>query len=75
MVFGLFKRQKNPNGKYKKKYYSLRSVHSGKVIDVAKDGPFKGTTILWEGYAGDNQSFTMVQDGPNWYIKCKQGDG
>lgn len=47
MVFGLFKRQKNPNGKYKKQYYSFRSVHSGKVLDVAKDGPFKGTTILW----------------------------
>lgn len=62
MVFGLFKKkQKNQSGKYTKLYYSLRSVHSGKVMDVAQDGPFKGSTILWEGYAGDNQSFTLVQ--------------
>lgn len=48
MVFGnLFKRQKNQNGKYKKLYYSIRSVQSGKVLDVAQDGPHKGTTILW----------------------------
>jgi hypothetical protein len=48
MVFGnLFKRQKNQNGKYKKMYYSIRSVHSGKVLDVAQDGPHKGSTILW----------------------------
>ena len=44
-------------------------------MDVAQDGPFKGTTILWEGYGGDNQSFTLVQEGPNFYIKCKQGSG
>ncbi len=75
MVFGLFKRQKNANGKYKKLYYSVRSVHSGKVLDVAQDGPFKGSTIIWEGWAGDNQQFTLVQDGPSYYLKCKVGDG
>ena len=61
MVFGLFKRQKNPNGKYKKPYYSIRSVLSGKVLDVAQDGPHQGSTIIWEGYGGDNQQFTLVQ--------------
>ena len=74
MVFGLFKKQKNTNGKYTKTYYSFRSVHSGKVLDVAQDGPFKGSTIIWEGYAGANQCFTLVQENQNWLIKCKQGD-
>lgn len=62
MVFGIFrKKQKNQSGKYTRMYYSFRSVLSGKVLDVAQDGPFKGSTILWEGYAGDNQCFTLVQ--------------
>lgn len=73
MVFGLFKKQKNQSGKYTKLYYSFRSVLSGKVLDVAQDGPFKGSTIIWEGYAGDNQCFTLVQEGPSFLIKCKQG--
>lgn len=74
MVFGLFKKQKNPNGKYTKPYYSFRSVHSGKVLDIAQDGPYKGTTIIWEGYGGLNQTFTLVQEGANYLIKCKQGN-
>ena len=74
MVFGLFKKQKNNNGKYTKMYYSFRSVHSGKVLDVAQDGPFKGTTIIWEGYGGANQTFTLVQENANWLIKCKQNN-
>ena len=74
MVFGLFKKQKNQNGKYTKTYYSFRSVHADRVLDVAQDGPFKGTTIIWDGYAGANQCFTLVQEGMNWLVKCKQND-
>jgi hypothetical protein len=74
MVFGLFKKQKNQNGKYKRMFYSLRSVNSGRVLDVAQDGPHKGNTILWDGYGGDNQQFTLIQDGPVYYIKCKKND-
>jgi hypothetical protein len=73
MVFGLFHRQKNDNGKYKKPYYSLVSVKAGKVLDIAQDGEHKGKSIIWDGYAGDNQSFTLAQEGPVYYIKCKQG--
>jgi hypothetical protein len=68
----LFQRQKNADGKYKKPYYSIRGVHADKVIDVAQDGPNAGSLILWEGYAGENQQFTLVQEGPDWYIKCKK---
>lgn len=39
MVFGLFKKEKkSEDGKYKKPYYSLMSVHSGKVLDLCQDG-------------------------------------
>lgn len=55
-------------------YYSFRSVHSGRVLDIAQDGPFKGSPILWDGYGGANQSFTLVQEGGNWLIKCKQNN-
>jgi len=57
----LFKRTKNADGKYKKPYYSIRGVHANKVVDVAQDGPNAGSLILWEGYAGENQQFTMIQ--------------
>lgn len=57
----MFKRQKNPNGKFKRAYYSLRSVHSNRVLDIAQDGPYAGTAIIWDGYAGDNQCFAFVQ--------------
>ncbi len=43
-------------------------------MDIAQDGPFKGTAVLWEGYAGDNQSFTLIQENASWLIKCKQND-
>jgi hypothetical protein len=75
MVFGLFEpKQKNQNGKYKRMFYSIRSVNSGRVLDVAQDGPHQGSTILWDGYGGDNQQFTVIQDGPVYYIKCKKND-
>lgn len=57
----MFRRQKNPNGKFKRSYYSLRCVNSGRVLDIAQDGPHAGSAIIWDGYAGDNQSFAFVQ--------------
>lgn len=70
----LFKRTKNADGKYKKPYYSIRGVHANRVVDVAQDGPNVGSLILWEGYAGENQQFTFIQQGPDWYIKCKKNN-
>lgn len=61
VLFGLFKKQKNQNGKYTKMYYSFRSVHSGRVLDIAQDGAHQGHTIIWDGYGGANQCFTLVQ--------------
>ena len=71
-MFGLFKRTKNENGRYKKPYYSFRSVSGGRVLDVAQDGEHQGTTILWDGYGGENQSFTIKQKGPHYVLKCKK---
>jgi endo-1,4-beta-xylanase len=73
-MFGLFNKTKNENGKYTRQYYSFRSVLADRVLDIAQDGPFKGHGIIWDGYAGDNQSFTIIQEGPYWLIKCKQGE-
>lgn len=51
--FDRFRRTKNANGKFKKPYYSIQSVHAeGKVLDVAQDGDHKGSLILWDGYGG-----------------------
>lgn len=71
-MFNIFNKTKNADGKYKRPYYSIRSVHANKVIDIAQDGPHQGSAIIWEGWAGDNQCFTIIQDGPDWYIRCKQ---
>lgn len=68
----MFHKTKNVDGKFKRAYYSLRNVHADRVLDVANDGPHAGTTIIWDGYAGDNQCFTLIQEGPDWYIKCKK---
>lgn len=74
-IKNLFHRNKNENGKYTRAYYSIVSKKAGKVIDVAQDGPHKGTTILWDGYNGDNQAFSIIQQGPDYLIKCRLGKG
>jgi hypothetical protein len=74
-IANLFARTKNPNGKYKKPYYSIVSKKAGKVLDVAQDGQFQGSLIIWDGYAGENQQFTIIQDGNDFLIKCKKNNG
>lgn len=71
----LFNRTKNPNNRYTKPYYSIVSEKAGRVVDVAQDGPFRGTLIIWDGYNGDNQAFTIVQSGGAFLIKCRQNKG
>lgn len=70
-MFGLFQRTKNENGKWKKPYYSFRSLKADKVIDLCQDGDNQGSLIIWDGYGGENQSFTLIQNGPDVFIKCK----
>ena len=71
-MWDFFKRTDNENGKYRKPYYSLTSVKAERVLDVAQDGDNQGTTILWDGYGGENQMFTLKQKGPDYYLKCKK---
>lgn len=71
----IFSRQKNTNGKYKKPYYSIVSRKAGRVIDLAQDGPHVGSLIIWDGYNGDNQAFTVIQNGPDYLIKCRKNKG
>lgn len=57
----LFRRQNNVNGRFRRSYYSIVSKKAEKVIDIAQDGPAKGSAIVWDGYNGDNQAFTIIQ--------------
>lgn len=71
-MFGMFHREKTETGKYKKPYYTLLSCHTDKVLDIAGDGPHKGSLIIWKSNKGDNQSFSFVPCGVGEYnIKCK----
>lgn len=73
-IKNIFNRQKNANGKFTRAYYSLRNLNSGRVLDIAQEGPYAKTAIQYDGYGGDNQSFGLVQQGPEYYIKCKQNN-
>ena len=73
-MLGFFKRQKNENGKYKKPYYSFRNVKSDRVLDLCQEGEHQGSLVIWDGYAGDNQQFTIKQKGPNYFFKCKKNN-
>jgi hypothetical protein len=75
MVFGMFKREKKETGKYKKPYYSIMSVHSGKVVDICQDGDNENQAIIWETHGNANQQFTIVPHGDKYMIKCKKNHG
>ena len=71
--FDKFRRTDNANGKFRKPYYSVQSVHAeGKVLDVCQEGENPGSLIIWDGYGGENQAFTIKQKGPHFYFKSKK---
>ena len=70
-MFSFFKRDKQEN-KFTKPYYSFRSVLADRVLDICQDGENQGSLIIWEGYGGDNQQFTIKQKGDDFYIKCRK---
>lgn len=67
MFGGFFNKIRGQNGKFKRPYYSICNVHSGKVLDIAQDGPYRGTGIIWEGWGGDNQCFAILQQQDGLY--------
>lgn len=71
-IFDQFNKTKNTSGKYVRPNYSLRNVHSDKVLDIAQDGPNAGSAILWEGWAGDNQTFAIVENAGEYSFRCKK---
>ena len=73
IMFGLFDKQKNADGKYQRPFYSFRSVHADKVLDISQGGPHQGKAIIWEGWGGDNQMFTIVKEAGYWLIRAKNG--
>ena len=70
-MFSFFKRDKQEN-KFKKPYYSFRSVNADRVLDICQEGENQGNLIIWDGYGGDNQKFTVKQKNQDFYIKCKK---
>ena len=67
------RRNKNQNGKFRKPYYSIQSVAAeGKVLDVCQEGEHPGSLIIWEGYAGQNQMFTLKQKGGHYFFVSKK---
>jgi hypothetical protein len=74
-INNLIHQTKNANGKFKKPFYSIVSKKAGKVLDIAQDGPHQGSLIIWDGWAGENQSFTIIQDGPDYLIRCRKDGG
>ena len=65
--------EKNSNGKFKKAYYCLRSVTSGRVLDIAGGGDKQGTAIIYDVNKGPNQCFAIQQYGPDYRLKCQAG--
>ena len=65
--------EKNANGKFKKSYYCIRSVQSGRVLDIAGGGQKKGFGIIYDANKQDNQCFSIQQYGPDYRLKCKTG--
>lgn len=75
-MFGFFSKksaEKNANGKFKKEYYCIRSVPSGRTLDIAGGGNKKGFGIIYDVNKGDNQCFSIQQYGPDYRFKCKTG--
>lgn len=53
-------------------YYTIKSKHSGKVLDVCQDADTKGMLIIYDHYGGPNQLFTLHPSGVEVEIVSKQ---
>lgn len=58
-MMDIFNKKKAQPGNLIKPYYSFRSVHANKVLDIAQEGENKGTATIDKGYAADHQSFAI----------------
>ncbi|QYR23822.1 RICIN domain-containing protein [Paenibacillus sp. sptzw28] len=48
--------------------YTLMNPNSGKVLDVASGGTANGTNVqIWQDTGGDNQRFTIIDNGDGTY--------
>lgn len=71
-MFSCFGRRKPEpnNAKFKKLHYSIKSHGTGKMLDVRESDGQDNTLIIWDATNGDNQRFTIKQQGPDFYLKC-----
>ena len=40
-------------------YYTIKSKHAGRVLDVCQDTDKKGLLIIYDSYGSDNQTFSL----------------
>ena len=40
-------------------YYTIKSKHSGRVLDICQDTDKKGQLIIYDGCGTDNQIFSL----------------
>lgn len=72
-MFNIFNKTKDQGGqKYTRPAYSLRNVHSEKVLDIKQDGENQGTAVIWKGWGGDNQVFSFIPQGDKYLIRSKK---
>lgn len=44
-------------------YYTIKSKHAGRVLDVCQDTDKKGMLIIYDSYGGENQLFNLKPSG------------
>lgn len=73
-MLSCFSRKKNinVNGKFKKPYYMIKSVASGRVLEVNADPSKQNELVIWDVRNGDGQKFNVRQKGPDYLFKCKR---
>ena len=55
-------------------YYTIKSKHSGRVLDICQDTDKKGQLIIYDGCGTDNQIFSLRQQGLEVEIVSKKSN-
>lgn len=53
-------------------FYSIKSKHAGRVLDVCQDTDTKGMLIIYDSYSSANQMFSLRPNGVEVEIVSKQ---
>lgn len=53
-------------------FYTIKSKHAGRVLDVCQDTETKGMLIIYDNFSGPNQLFNLKPSGVEVQIVSKQ---